>query len=246
MSDFPGTIYADYGGQAHFEDTTDKRRTLGTRMEYADGRKYRYVLVGGTTLVSGNLLQGKAVVALDYDTVVVDSESIAGATTVTVTGETSTAKDYYADGWMHVVQSAAGFIGYTYLVKSHVLFATAAGKVITLAEPLQQTIAASDEIGLTPNPYNGVIQAIITTVTSRIVGVACHNTTTAQYGWIQSGGLCGVLGTDDMKIGNKASAVLGAAGRVGAADGYIDHNVGIAMSDVNATGDAAAIWLTID
>ncbi len=246
MSDFPGTVYADYGGQAQFEDTADKRRAIGTRMEYADGRKYRYVLVGGTTLVSGNLLQGKAVVALDYDTVVVDSESAAGATTVTVTGETSTAVNYYADGWMHVNKSAAGYIGYTYLVKSHVVFATAAGKVITLAEPLKQTIAAADEIGLTPNPYNGVIVAIQTTVTSRIVGVACHNTTTAQYGWIQSGGLCGVLATDDLVIGNKASAVLAAAGRVGAADGDIDHNVGYAMSDVSATGEAAAVYLTID
>ena len=243
---FPGIIYADYGKQAHFEDTTDKRHTLGTRMEYADGRKYRYVLVGGTTLVSGNLQQGKAVVALDYDTVVLDSESLAGTTTVTVTGETTTALNYYADGWMHVNKSAAGYIGYTYLVEGNVLFATAAGKVITLAEPLKQTLAASDEIGLTPNPYNGVIVAIQTTVTSRIVGVACHNTTTLQYGWIQSGGLCGVLATDDLKVGNKASAVLAAAGRVGAADGDIDQTVGYAMSDVNASNDAAAVWLTID
>jgi hypothetical protein len=243
---FPVVIYADYANQPHFEDTSDKRHILGQRMEYADGRKYRYVLVGGTTLVSGNLLQGKSVVALDYDTVVVDSESAAGAFTVTVTGETTTAANYYADGWMHVVKSAGGFIGYTYMVESHVLFAAAAGKVITLAEPLKQTIAAADEIGLTPNPYNGVIQAPITTLTSRVVGVACTNTTTAQYGWIQSGGLCGVLATDDLVVGNKASAVLAAAGRVGAADGDIDHNIGYAMSDVSASGEAAAVWLTID
>ncbi len=238
-------IHADFALQAQFENTVDKRHSLGTRMEYADGRKYRYVRVG-TTLVSGDVVQGKAVVANDYDTVVVDSASAVGAYTVTVTGETTTAKDYYADGFMHVVKSAGAFIGYTYSVKGHVLFAAEAGKVITLNEPLKQIIAAADEIGLTPNPYDGVIQAIVNTVTCRIVGVACHNTTTGRYGWVQSGGLAGINATDDMKVGNKASAVLTAAGSVGAADGNIDHNIGYAMSDVSQSNEAAAVWLTID
>ncbi len=239
-------IFGDYALQAQFEDTVDKRHSLGTRMEYVDGRKFRYVLVGDTTLVSGDVIQGKAVVANDYDTVVVDSASAVGAYTVTVTGESTTAKDYYADGWMHVVKSAGSFIGYVYVVKSHVLFAAASGKVITLAEPLKQIIAAADEIGLTPNPYSGVIQAPQDTLTCRVVGVACTNTTTLRYGWVQSGGLVGINATDDLVVGNKASAVLTAAGSVGAADGNIDHNIGYAMSDVSQSNESAAVFLTID
>ena len=239
-------IHADYALQAQFENTVDKRHSLGTRMEYVDGRKYRYVCVGGYTLVSGDVIQGKAVVAGDYDTVVVDAAAAVGAYTVIVTGETTTAKDYYADGWMHVVKAAAAVQGYTYKVKSHVLFAAAPGKVITLAEPLKQIIAAADEIGLTPNPYDGVIQAPVDTLTCRVIGIACHNTTTLRYGWVQSGGLCGINATDDLKVGNYAAAVLTAAGSVGTPDGNIDHNIGTAMSDVNQSNEAAAVWLMID
>ncbi len=112
---FPNIIYADYDLQVQFENTVDKRHSFGQRMEYVDGRKFRYVLAG-ETLVSGDVIQGKAVVAADYDTVVLDSASAVGDYTVTVTGESTTAKDYYAEGWMHVNQSAGAFIGYTYSV----------------------------------------------------------------------------------------------------------------------------------
>lgn len=247
---FPSTIYTTTSTVEHHSDRADSRYPLGTKMEYEDGRMFRYVLVGDTQLVPGDIIQGPAVVANDYDTVVVDSESAVGATTVTVTGESTTAASYYAEGWMHVnkaVSTAAGR-GQVYRVKDNVLFATSAGKVITLYDwdPIRQTLAAADEIGLTPNAYRGVLQAPTDTLTCMIVGVAVRDVTDAQYGWVATRGLCAVAATDDLVVGNKASAVLTAAGRVGQADGFIDQTIGVAMGDVATTADFAAVYLTLD
>ncbi|KKM19567.1 hypothetical protein LCGC14_1654400, partial [marine sediment metagenome] len=62
---FPNIIHASYSQRAHTADTADRGNTLGQRMEYEDGRKFRYVLAGSGTLTIADLIQGPAVVAAD-------------------------------------------------------------------------------------------------------------------------------------------------------------------------------------
>lgn len=245
----PNIKFSDASGRAHTLNSSERENVaLGQRMEYDDGRKFRFCLAGAT-LVVADLIQGKAVVASDYTNLVLDSESVVGATVLTFTASTSTAKDYYAGGWVHVNKSAASVGGYVYRVKANKLFASSSGITITLEafDPLRQILAASDEIGVTPDPYNGAIQAIITTLTNRLVGVAVTPITSGNYGWLQTGGVCAVnASASDLVVGNVATAVLAAAGRVGLAVVDIDETVGIVLSVPDSAGEFGAIFLKMD
>ena len=79
---FPHVIFGDLNSGAHKQNTTDKRSPLGSALWYPDGRHYRYVLCGGTTLIVGNMTQGKAVVSGDYTDVVTDVAPAVGDTSV--------------------------------------------------------------------------------------------------------------------------------------------------------------------
>lgn len=247
---FPNIKYASAASRPHTLNTSEREnRVLGQRMDYDDGRKFRFCLAGGTSLVVGKLQEGKPVVTADYTNVVVDVLANVGATSVSVTPTVATAKDYYADGWMHVNKHAASEGGHVYRVKSNVLFAASSGKIITLYadDAIRAALAVSDEVGFDPNPYNGVVVATQDTLVQRVVGVACTAVTNAQYGWVQTGGMCAIAATNaNLIVGNYASAVLTAAGRCAAADGDIDEHVGIALSVPDAAGEFAAVHLTLD
>ena len=247
---FPNTKYASAASLLHTLNTAEREsRSLGQKLDYDDGRKFRFCLAGGTSLVVGTLQEGKPVVTADYTNVIVDVLAVVGATQVSVTPTVSTAKDYYADGWMHVNKHAAGEGAYVYRVKSHVLFASASGKIVTLYpdDTIRAALAVNDEVGFDPNPYNGIVIATQDTLVQRVVGVACTPVTNAQYGWVQTGGMCAIAATNsNLIVGNYASAVLTAAGRVAAQDGNIDERVGIALSVPDDAGEFAAVWLIID
>lgn len=231
-----------------YEDDTNRKHVLGQLMELSDGRKFRYVLVGATALVVGDLIQGKVFPTGDYTDVVVDVVAAIGDTTVSITPTTTTAANYHAGGFMHVNKHAAVGGARAYRIKEHVVFAASAGKVVTLEQwdPIQVALAVNDEVGLTPNPYNGVIQAPITTLTSRLVGVAVHTTTAAQYGWVQTGGVCSVQADGSLVVGNKTSAILAAAGRCGVVSGDVDEDIGIVLSVASTAGEFASIYLNMD
>ncbi len=244
----PNIKFSDASGRAHTLNSSARESiAFGQRMEYDDGRKFRFAKAGAT-LVVADLIQGKAVVANDYTNMVVDTAAAVGAVDLVFTASSSTAKDYYAEGWVHVNKSAAGVGGYIYRVKANGLFASASGKTITLEsfDPLRQIIAASDEIGVSPNAYNGAIQAPITTLTNRLVGVAVTPITSGNYGWLQTGGICAVNAAVSLIVGNIATAVLAVAGRVGVAIVDIDQTAGIVLSVPDAAGEFAAIFLKLD
>lgn len=244
----PNIKFSDASGRAHTLNSSERENVaFGQRMEYDDGRKFRFVKAGAT-LVVADLIQGKAVVSSDYTNLVMDSASAIGDTVLTFTGSSSTIKNYYAEGWMHVNKSAAGVGGYVYRVKSSLLFASSSGITVTLEsfDPLRQIVAASDEIGVTPNPYSGAIQAPITTLTNRLVGVAVTPITSGNYGWVQSGGIAAVNCATSLIVGNIATAVLAAAGRLGVAIIDIDAIVGIVLSVPDASGEFGAIYLQLD
>lgn len=248
---YPVVIHADHTSQAHRANTSTKRFDLGQRMVYPDGRKWAYGLAGGTTLIVGDLIQGKAVVAGDYTDVVVDVAAAIGATSLSLTTTTTTAANYYDGGWVHVNKHTALGDGYTYKVKasgSHAVFAAEAGHVIQLDpdDPIRVALAVNDEVGLVPNAYNGMIQAPITTLTSRVVGVAQTPITNAYYGWVQTWGMSAVNSAASQVVGTNFAAVVAAAGRGGVNASDITHVLGIVMSVPSTAGEFGAVFLMID
>ena len=238
---------------AHLENSTTKRVPLGQRMVYADGRRWAYGLVGATTLISGDIIQGKALVSGDYTDVVTDVAPAIGDTSVSLTTTTTTAANYYDDGWLHVNLATTLLEGQSYKIKesgSHAIFVAEAGHVVQLdpIDPIRVAGTTATEVGLVPNEYNGMILAPITTLTSRVIGVAQAPITNAKYGFVQTWGMSAVNSvTTSVIVGNYATAILAAAGRAGVNDGAgIDQDVGIFMSVPTTAGEHASVFLIIE
>ena len=56
---FPNVIAGKYGWEK--QQTSSQRHKLGTEMQFVDGRKFRYVEVGGTAITEGLLVAAEAV-----------------------------------------------------------------------------------------------------------------------------------------------------------------------------------------
>ncbi len=241
---FPVVINASYSQREHTANTADRYHTLGQRMEYDDGRKFRYVLAGGVTLVVADLIQGVVVVAADSNLAVQANWAI-GDTSGTVTAQGSAAIDFYKGGWTGITNTPG--IGYAYKVLSHPLFAGAT-KTITLFadDPIRVALTTSSEVSFIPDPYNGVLQAK-TTITNKIVGAAQTPITNAQYGWVQTGGVAMVHGAGSEVVGNNLIALAASAGRGGVAvsPGLLEY-IGIALMVVDDAGDPGLVDLRID
>jgi len=234
-------------------NTTTKGAPLGTRMQFADGRRYVFGLCGATTLISGDVLEGKALVSGDYTDVVSDVAPVIGNTSVSLTTTTTTAANYYDGGWMHCNLATTLLGGQSYRIKledSHAVFVNEAGHVVQLepTDPIRVDGTTASEFGVVPNEYNGMIIATQDTLVSRALGVAQAPITNAQYGFVQVRGMsCVNSVTTSIVVGNNVDAILAAAGRIGVADGNnIDARIGIVMSVPTTAGQHASIFLCIE
>lgn len=165
---------------------------LGTKVVSKDGRAFRYVKAGGTTLVIGTLLDGPATVS-NHTNIAVAATAAAGSTTVTVTlGATAATANQYAGGVL-VVNDENGE-GYTYTIKSHPAADASASLTLTLDdnEPIVTALTTSSEVTLIPNQYNGVV-IHAQSEAGASVGVCTYPITNGRYGWIQTRGPVSVL-----------------------------------------------------
>lgn len=187
---FCGPVQVTHGQTMDFETT--QRFPLGTQGITKDGRKYRYVLAGAVALVTGNVIQGPATVANHL--ALTPSAAALGATQVVATlGATLATANQYAGGYVQV-DTAPGN-GRMYSVSGHA--AVASSGVITAnlepSDPIAVALTTSSRLGFIANPYSGAIQAPVTTATGLLIGVATSDIAIANYGWIQTYGMCAPL-----------------------------------------------------
>src|SRR3972149_2798589 len=142
---FPNIIYASAGNLEHrANDVSVNNRMMGQRMDYDDGRKWRFVENGATLLVPGDLIQGPAVVTGDYTDIAFDAAAAIGATTLTFTATTTTAANTYGDprgvgAFGHCFVNKGGVrAARVYRVASRIIFSAAAGGFIHLSDPMEK------------------------------------------------------------------------------------------------------------
>lgn len=198
-------------GQDDFVSSATPAAGLGDRIETDDGRVFRYALAGAVDLVAGNVLQGPAIVPNHLANT---PPAVAiGATSFTYTPGASTGTaNQYAGGWMQVDTTPGN--GYTYEVSGHAAIASSTAFTLYLKDAIQVALTTSSRVGLIANPYRGVIQMPVTTATGTIAGIATYIITAAQYGWIQTWGICSVLIAGTPALGASVmapGAVAGAA-----------------------------------
>lgn len=218
------------------------RAKLGTKVQTADGRTYRYAKAGGTALDAGKVTVAAAPVA-NHTNIEVAAAADAGATTVTVTlGATAAAANLYSEGYM-VVNDAAGE-GIAYKIATHGEGASAGSLVIELEDPLQVALTTSSEVSLVKNLYDSVVVAP-TDQADAAVGVPNVAVAANYYFWAQTGGACAVLADEAVTAGTAVTKGTGVAGAVEAADLIGEELIGVAI-DALVDTEYRAVRLTID
>lgn len=215
---------------------------VGQRAYTADGCRWRWVLNGAAALVTGNVIQSPAQI-LNHQRCTAAVAAI-GATSITATlGATAATLNQYAEGYA-MIQLTPGN-GYRYSISGHAAAALSAALTVNLIreETVQVALTTSSKVTFIPNPYSGVIQSPVTTLTGIVVGVAQYPIEIGYYGWIQTWGMACVLNVGTTGVGNQVSAPTTSAGSCAVNSGTLTSLGDIVMTGVD--GENCAVFLKI-
>lgn len=231
-------------GQAILAESATAVHNLGSYMETADGRGFRYAKVGAVATVPGKVYQGPALDATNMQPSggLTPAAAAIGATEITISTSTTLAANFLAGGYMSVVVTPGQ--GYTYRIKGNTVTAGAAGLVVTLEDPLLVALTTSSRVIFTKHPYDGVVIEP-GTPTARIAGVPQAIITAAYFGWVQTKGACAVLFTGTGAAGKVVGSLTG--GTSGSmAPAIAATNIGGEHMATGITGEYSMIYLRID
>ena len=175
---------------------------VGQEVEFADGRKYRYVSfassgdVGVGIVVGYNPLstaektnQPTAAVAIGERTFTVNSNGVdyfgAGAGII--------AQNEMAGGYLNVTDDLGE--GYSYKIKSNTAGTAAVDATITLEEGVVVALDATSDIQIVRNPFEEVVVGTASTLPIGVTVVPTTGSTDSevQMAWVQTRGV-GVIG----------------------------------------------------
>jgi hypothetical protein len=195
-----------------FKSTTDQGHDLGQKGVDRYGRVYRYALAGASNLVVGNVLQASAQNTAHQQLTPVATSDVRSITAAL--GASAAAANLYKDGFA-IIDTTPG-LGYSYPIARHDAIDSSGTGTFYLGEgaTVQTALTTSSRVSLQRNPYAGVIQCPVTTLTGVVVGVAVYPITAAQYGWIGTRGVFGVLIAGTPAVGHTVGVPATAAGAV--------------------------------
>lgn len=236
--------------------TTTKQETLGARGATADGRKFVYAGVYGTSAINSGLLlvssaltsnsTGLAITAVGTGNQVATNLNPGSRQLVVTNGVTSVTQDEFADGYLDVLWSGGPFS-----VRINGNTAAGSGGYITfsLQDNLSNVVAlvpGTDTINVTASPF---AKAIATETQSLPVGVTVTQfatSTTTVYGWLQTGGYAEVSATSGTKGYPVAQDLAGTAGFVAVIGSGVAETVPqIGIFKESESGSLAAVSLNI-
>lgn len=225
-------------GQDGFQGiSTTQMHPLGARGITKDGRVFRYAKAGAVDLVAGNVIQGAAVITTHL--ALTAAVAAVGATVLTVTpGATAAAANFYAEGYLGVDTTPGN--GLTYAISGHPAITASTAFTLTLKQDdaLQVAFTAATRYGLIPNPYRDVIQSPVTTATGPIVGVAPVIIPAANFGWLQTFGICSVLINGTPALG---STLIGTSATTA---GTVDIATAVTILTGQVVGEMAQIGVS--
>lgn len=215
---FPNMLFIS--GQDVLAQSSTQKHPLGTIGQTRDGRQFRYMLAGSSSIAACKLIQVITQGDLANDTVAKLSTDI---TTYAVTakyikisttwgspgGATGVTKDMFKDGYLWVSATDAG-VQTILTIKSNTTGTSDTGGYSEIywpeTEALPVAIDTSIKVSVLKNPYSGVAAyAGLATETGIIAGVAVRPVTAAYYFWGQIKGPCPVLCDGTVTIGSMVS-----------------------------------------
>ncbi len=235
--------FAQVSAQGILDNTTTQNHVLGTYMETADGRGYRYAKVGAVATVAGKIYQGPALDATNQTPSggLTPAAAAIGDTAITISSSITLAANLLAGGYMSVVVTPGQ--GYTYKVKSNTAVSGAAGCVVTLEDPLVIALTTSSRVIFSKHPLDGIVIEP-GTPTAKIAGVPNAIYGIGAFAWVQRTGPCAVLFTGTGVAGKVVGSLSG--GTSGSmAPAIAATNIGGEHMATGITGEYSLVYLTI-
>ncbi len=227
--------------QGIYEESATQRGPLGAKLEFSDGRVFRYAkssaAITASKVVSTDNVQ---LIAADADGTF--TAAAAGSTEIILTDTTlsSATKNLYGGAYLGNITNLE-----QYRIKSNTV-AVSNKVTFHLYDGIVTAVAATDDYQITPNPYASVLTSTTDATSNRIVGITTRAITSGYYFWLQTGGVSYVLvdAADAMTVGVSVSKSDSTAGACQISDAGVDeliigHAVGAA-----AVNKPAPVMLT--
>lgn len=227
-----------------YSNSSTQLMPIGAYAETTDGRGFRYGLFGAVSSVAGKVYQSTAADATNYTPsggLGVNAAAAIGATSIVTSTSTTWTANILAGGYISINVTPGQ--GYTYRIKGNTATSGATLGTVFLDDPIQVALTTSSKFIVTPHPYSGMVIEP-GTPTGVIVGVAPYIVTNAQYGWIQTYGVCSTLftgtGVAGKAVGSLSGGTSGSAAPAIAATNILGYHVATGI-----TAEYALIYLTI-
>tara|TARA_R110002020_G_scaffold376354_1_gene587460 strand:+ start:4500 stop:5291 length:792 start_codon:yes stop_codon:yes gene_type:complete len=230
-------------GQGIYEESSTPKAAIGDKLEFADGRVFRYgytaAAINEAELVSQDV---SATCLVDTDNIIIAAANgfspAAGSSKLQITLASKT-KDQFAGAYLQICNDEGDNTGegHQYRIKSNSATAfTTAGKVdIELYDPIKVTLTTASDIAITGGLWYNVRAA--TSGTDYIIsGVSPIAFTANYYGWFQTAGVALIASDGQIAIASNVTLSDSDAGHVQLKDAETEPLVGYTTfeSDDNA------------
>ena len=231
------------GNQGVYAESSTPLHYLGEKLEFKDGRSFRYCKASGATIGAGHLVaQDQSATSLvETDGVIIAAAGrfsiSAGSTAIQIT-KASITKNQFAGAFFMITDDDGE--GHQYKVKSNSATGfTTSGKVdFDFFDPLVVAVTTDSDIAIVGGLYNEVMSC--TQNTDEIpVGVATRAVTADYYFWAQSAGIACVLADASggaIALGDKLTVSDSVAGAAQLQDAYTEAAIGSACFAPDDTG----------
>ncbi len=178
--------------QGIWNESVTAKHKIGTRMQLADGRVFYYAQANGA-LAASKLCTSPVAVA-DHVEILTAAVTAIGDKAVTSLdlGATAMTVNQYAEGWLQTNKVTG--LGYSYKIKSHTSGSISGPVNVVLYDPIQIATDATTEFSFIYNPFSEVI--VQATITEPPCGVPLFVVQDNYYAWLQTWGVCALLGAD--------------------------------------------------
>uniref|UniRef100_A0A6M3LKY1 Uncharacterized protein n=1 Tax=viral metagenome TaxID=1070528 RepID=A0A6M3LKY1_9ZZZZ len=224
----PSNQYAEYikgygpipPDQGVYSESATQKAILGSRLEFHDGRVFRYAKAGATALAAGKFMKiGAGAVVMSLN-VTVGAAATTGTYTATVA--TPAAVTTLEEGYLQVNDGTGQ--GCQYKIKYTAANAdTATSTDVTLYDPLAAGLLTSSEVTILYNPYEQC--EVSSAVTDILIGVTPIAVTAEYYFWLQTWGVACVVSEAATAAGNVAEPGAAGGTTVNNADSALDAAV---------------------
>lgn len=188
-----GTGIGNNDGQGLFSEHSAPRFDLGAKLEFSDGRVFRYTKAGGS-ITAGHLVAQdfSAGNIAEFDDATI-SPVTAGSTVITITASALSGVDdvnELAGSYLMTVDGDGEY--YSYKIKSHGVESSNAVE-FTLYDPIHTAVVSgTTDLQIIAPAFRQVQTCAASTdanTDTMPVGVSFRGLTSAYYGWIQTGGI---------------------------------------------------------